>query len=251
VAGAAVSRRGQCRDRDGAAPLPRAPRGRGVSGGAVAIRRASVSRFYAQSGLFAGRAGMLLALADGEMWDTARHRRRRTRPRPTEHGRGHVLAGVGAVPVGASPGLPPRRGVLRGRGRIRPRARVRRSRPGSSPRCSAAARTRWARCGAWAGTRSGTAGCSRSPGDQLHRISADLATGGAGVLLALGRCSVRVRRTFPSSGRPTPGAARRDAAYPATARKPRHPPRVRRPHKSTNDDSRSCFAGSWVRLADI
>ena len=162
---------------------------------AVAIRRASVSRFYAQSGLFAGRAGMLLALADGEMWDTAAASALESSSEAGSadgpgHGR-HVLAGVGAVPavpVGASPGLPPRRGVPAGPGPgTYPAARTRPAQPSGPvaavPRGGRDALAQMRRLG-WHAV--GYRGLLAFPGDQLHRISTDLATGGAGVLLALG-----------------------------------------------------------------
>jgi hypothetical protein len=91
----------------------------GFATAAAAIRRACTSRFYAQSGLFAGRAGMVLALA-----------------------------------ATAPPGPPDPAAVDQAR------------------------RLAW-----HAVERDGLIGF---PGDQLHRLSADLATGSAGVLLALG-----------------------------------------------------------------
>ena len=86
---------------------------------AAAIRTACTSRFYAQSGLFAGRAGTILGLADG----------------------------------GTDPGLDPETAEqVQGL--------------------------------AWhAVSHDGTLAF---PGDQLYRLSSDLATGAAGVLLALG-----------------------------------------------------------------
>ena len=82
------------------------------------IRAASASRFYAHAGLFNGRAGLALALAD-----------------------------EAAEAAGAQA-----------------RDQVRRL--------------------AWHAV--GHGGGLAFPGDQLHRLSADLATGGAGVLLAIG-----------------------------------------------------------------
>jgi hypothetical protein len=179
----------------------------------VAIRRASVSRFYAQSGLFAGRAGMLLALADGEMWDTAASSAEVFSA--DGQGHGHVLAGVGAVPVGASPGLPPRRGVLPGPGTY-PAARTRPPQPSgpiaSVPRGGRDAVEQMRRLG-WHAV--GYRGLLAFPGDQLHRISADLATGGAGVLLALGAVLGESPAHLPFLG---PPGARPVAAGPARTR---------------------------------
>jgi tRNA A-37 threonylcarbamoyl transferase component Bud32 len=91
----------------------------GFTAAATAIRRACTSHFYAQSGLFAGRAGMVLALT-----------------------------------AAAPPGPPDPAAVDQAR------------------------RLAW-----HAVEHDGLLGF---PGDQLHRLSADLATGAAGVLLALG-----------------------------------------------------------------
>jgi predicted Ser/Thr protein kinase len=88
------------------------------------IRAASASRFYAHAGLFNGRAGLALALAD------------------EASGRGEASAAAEAAA----------------------REQVRRL--------------------AWHAV--GHGGELAFPGDQLHRLSADLATGGAGVLLAIG-----------------------------------------------------------------
>jgi predicted Ser/Thr protein kinase len=94
----------------------------GFAMAAKGIRRACTSRFYAQSGLFAGRAGMVLALA---------------------------------VTAPAGPPGPPDPAAF-----------------------DQARRLAW-----HAVEHDGLLGF---PGDQLHRLSADLATGSAGVLLALG-----------------------------------------------------------------
>ncbi|HTJ69290.1 MAG TPA: class III lanthionine synthetase LanKC [Actinospica sp.] len=101
---------------------------------AGAIRRASASRFYAQSGLFAGRAGLALALADEQAWSAAR-----------------IAAGEQLLT--------------------------------DEDGCGAQAFDQ-ARRLAWHAV--GHRGRLAFPGDQLHRLSADLATGGAGVLLAIG-----------------------------------------------------------------
>ncbi|HWG26264.1 class III lanthionine synthetase LanKC [Actinospica sp.] len=109
----------------------------GLRAAARAVRRASASRFYAQSGLFSGRAGLALALADERDWSAAR------------------------VAAGEQPGL-----------------------EHAAEDDAGALALDQARRLAWhaVGYRGGLA----FPGDQLHRLSADLATGGAGVLLAVG-----------------------------------------------------------------
>jgi serine/threonine protein kinase len=208
---------------------------------AVAIRRASVSRFYAQSGLFAGRAGMLLALADGEMWDRASASALASaspEPSPAHAVPGRseapgatgAAAGIGAVPfatpppfgaaapgAGAAPGLPPRRGVLPGPGTY-PAARTRPPQPSGSlagvPRGGRDALEQLRRLG-WHAV--GYRGQLAFPGDQLHRLSADLATGGAGVLLALGAVLGDGPAHLPFLG---PPAARRPGGRPAGAAAP-------------------------------
>jgi len=133
-----------------------------------AIRKASLSRFYAQSGLFNGRAGLILALADQDAWPAAGSE-----------------PGVPGLPD-AAPGLPPRRGTLSGPATY-PAARTRPARPagrlepptrGGQDALDQLRRLTWHAVG----YRGGLA----FPGDQLHRLSTDLATGSAGVLLALG-----------------------------------------------------------------
>jgi predicted Ser/Thr protein kinase len=102
-------------------------------GALTAIRRASASRFYAQAGLFNGRAGMALALADEHAWSAAR-----------------IAAG------------------------------------GQPPAADGADRQALDQLRRLAWHAVGYRGSLAFPGDQLHRLSADLATGGAGVLLAAG-----------------------------------------------------------------
>jgi len=107
------------------------------------IRRASTSRFHAQAGLFNGRAGLLLALADADACSTAQ--------------------GAGESDE-ASDGL--------GGEAIDQMRRL-----------------------AWHAV--GHRGALAFPGDQLHRLSTDLATGGAGVLLALGAVLGEPRAHLP------------------------------------------------------
>ena len=171
---------------------------------AAAIRRASRSRFYAQSGLFAGRAGLVLALADGEMWAPAEA------PAPSLSAASSSASdGVS----GSAPGLPPRRGVLSGPATY-PVARTRPPQPsgplGSAPRGGGDALDQLRRL-AWHAV--GYRGELAFPGDQLHRLSTDLATGGAGVLLALGAVLGEQPAHLPFLG---PPAARRGLAQAAT-----------------------------------
>jgi predicted Ser/Thr protein kinase len=128
----------------------------------AAIRAASLSRFYAQAGLFSGRAGLILALADQDAHPV---------PDPT-----------------AAPGLPPRRGTYPGPATY-PAARTRPASPtpvgpgAPAPRGGPDGLEQIRRL-AWHAVD--YRGALAFPGDQLHRISTDLATGSAGVLLALG-----------------------------------------------------------------
>jgi len=179
---------------------------------AAAIRTASLSRFYAQSGLFAGRAGLLLALADGDVWsptaassdaDSADGASTAAPAAAT----GHVVAGAGAVP-----GLPPRRGTFPGPATY-PAARTRPARPagppGAAPRGGQDALDQMRRL-TWHAV--GYRGELAFPGDQLHRLSTDLATGGAGVLLALGAVLGENPAHLPFLG---PPAGPRGTARPA------------------------------------
>lgn len=102
---------------------------------ARAIGRASASRFYAQSGLFNGRAGLAMALADEQAWTAAR------------------------IAAGAEPAAE------------------------NEDDCGQRALDQVRRL-SWHAV--GYGGHLAFPGDQLHRLSADVATGGAGVLLAIG-----------------------------------------------------------------
>ncbi|HEX4788370.1 MAG TPA: class III lanthionine synthetase LanKC [Actinospica sp.] len=170
-----------------------------------AIEKACTSRFYAQSGLFNGRAGMMLTLADAEICGTV--------PISESTSPGNAFAAALADPssdpsadaeVGRAPnavntradgtpsdwpGLPPRRGTLRGPDIALvafPRAeRAERGADGAgsaarggSEALDQARRLSWHAIG--------YADRIAFPGDQLHRLSTDLATGSAGVLLALG-----------------------------------------------------------------
>lgn len=118
----------------------------------TAIRRASASRFYAQAGLFNGRAGLALALADEQGWSAAR------------------------VPAVAD---------------------------AASDERGEAARDQMRRL-AWHAV--GYRGALAFPGDQLHRLSADLATGSAGVLLGIGAVLGERSAHLPFLG-PRPAAA--------------------------------------------
>jgi tRNA A-37 threonylcarbamoyl transferase component Bud32 len=150
-----------------------------LHGALVAIEAACASRFYAQSGLFNGRAGMLLTLADAD---------------PASPGAyaGAAAGGAAAWPGSPDwPGLPPRRGTLPGTARVTGPAatdptdpdRGERAGAGRPPRGGADARDQ-ARRLSWHAVA--LSGHLAFPGDQLHRLSTDLATGSAGVLLALG-----------------------------------------------------------------
>ncbi|HEY8546237.1 MAG TPA: class III lanthionine synthetase LanKC [Acidimicrobiales bacterium] len=124
------------------------------------IRQAAQALFYVQPGLFNGRAGMLLVLADDRQW-------------------------AAATPAADPAGAP--------------------SRPGPSPLPdpSPEAADQVRRLGWHALTyRDGLA----FPGDQLLRLSMDLATGGAGVLLALGAALHDRPVHLPFLGPPAPGA---------------------------------------------
>jgi hypothetical protein len=165
----------------------------------AAITLACTSRFYAQAGLFAGRAGVLLALADADLspaWRT---------PLPA------APPGGTAGADGAVPGAPAAAGPA---GRHAPAAP-----PRGGPDAQAQVRRL-----AWHAVD--RAGALAFPGDQLHRLSADLATGAAGVLLALG--AVHARRPAhlpflgpPGLGAPGPGAAGNLPARPARRRQAR------------------------------
>lgn len=98
-----------------------------------AIEKACTSRYYAQAGLFNGRAGMALTLADAD---------------PCEPFRPRNAAHAASLPRGGAEAL------------------------------DQARRLSWHAVG--------YEGQLAFPGDQLHRLSMDLATGSAGVLLALG-----------------------------------------------------------------
>jgi len=115
-------------------------RDEGFATAAVAIRRASTSRFFAQPGLFAGRAGMILALG------------------ADEHGIDN--------------------GGIKGRD-AENRSPAARGRDGQDPDVLDQVRRL-----AWHAVR--YQDTLAFPGEQLSRLSADLATGSAGVLLALG-----------------------------------------------------------------
>ena len=187
---------------------------------AAAIRRASLSRFYAQSGLFAGRAGLVLALADADIWpaDTVTAGPPDAASVPSSGsvsvsgsalGAGRVVAGVGA-----GPGLPPRRGTVPGPATY-PAARTRPPQPSGPsaavPRGGEDALDQMRRL-AWHAV--GYRGALAFPGDQLHRLSTDLATGSAGVLLALGAVLGESPAHLPFLG--PPPARRGSTAAPAT-----------------------------------
>jgi len=179
-----------------------------------AIHPACTSRFYAQSGLFAGRAGLLLALADADSRLAAGHAPGAGTPPPGTAPR------AAATPGRAVPGLPPRRGTLlpgtaahrlahTGPGAPAPG-------PGQPPRGGPDALDQLRRLTWHAVDYRGTLAF---PGDQLHRLSADLATGAAGVLLALGAVLGERPAHLPFLGHAAPP---RGAAHPggrATARR--------------------------------
>ncbi|WP_051450291.1 class III lanthionine synthetase LanKC [Actinospica robiniae] len=140
------------------------------------IDRASNSRFYAQAGLFHGRAGLVLALAAAD-----------PAARPTD---GPGSGGTGlAAPTAAGVSAPsaatdaPRRPASATTDAAPPAAGTgpwpRRRGGGPGPAVAGQARRL-----AWHAVAHDAA--LSFPGDQLHRLSTDLATGAAGVLLALG-----------------------------------------------------------------
>ena len=210
-----------------------------------AIRKASASRFYAHAGLFAGRAGLLLALADadlqpavyaghvGSIGSTGSAARAVAGHVGYAGDAGHVghVAGFAAAagdtppassplssPLQSGPGLPPRRGALPRPGTY-PAARTR---PAPSadvpgpPRGGPDALDQLRRL-SWHAV--GFRGTLAFPGDQLHRLSTDLATGTAGVLLAAGAVlhdrPVHLPFLGPPDPRPAagPGIAAAPAAY--------------------------------------
>jgi hypothetical protein len=125
----------------------------GLADAVARIDLASNSRFYAQAGLFNGRAGLVLALAGAE----------------------RAAAGRAATPPVAAPG-PHADAPAAGTATVpRPRGR---GRAGHGTAAEQARRLAWHAVG--------HRGTLAFPGDQLHRLSTDLATGAAGVLLALG-----------------------------------------------------------------
>ena len=194
---------------------------------AAAIRGASLSRFYAQSGLFAGRAGLLLALADGDGWtpgpdefpgDAALSTAAVSGAATSGASSGHVVV----AGVGAAPGLPPRRGTLPGpatypAARTRPPQPAPSGQPAAVPRGGPDAIDQMRRL-AWHAV--GYRGALAFPGDQLHRLSTDLATGGAGVLLALGAVLGQAPAHLPFLGPPptrrAPAPAPAGAAIPTS-----------------------------------
>ena len=142
----------------------------GLRQAVAAIGRACTSRFYARSGLFAGRAGMLLALADADTWTAA----------------AGAWAEAAAPAVAGAPGLPPRRGTYPRPATypaLRTRPRTVGPVSGEPPRGGPDALDQLRRL-TWHAVDVG--GRLGFPGDRLHRCSMDLATGSAGVLLALG-----------------------------------------------------------------
>lgn len=170
-----------------------------LRGAIEAIGRACTSRFYAQAGLFAGRAGMLLALADADTWTQAA-------TAWTADALAAAATATGTTPgsaPGSGPGLPPRRGAVPGAPATYPAARTRPPGggpvPGEAPRGGPDALDQLRRLTWHAVDYRGTLAF---PGDQLHRLSADLATGGAGVLLALGAVLADTPAHLPFLGPP-------------------------------------------------
>lgn len=117
---------------------------------------------------------------------------------------GAVRGGSGGAPGAPGPG--------------RPAGPVGHSGPADPPRGGPDALAQVARLAWHAVDR---AGALAFPGDQLHRLSADLATGSAGVLLALGAVHGRRPAHLPFLGPPGYGAAGGFAARPAQHRQVR------------------------------
>lgn len=205
------------------------------------IDAAANSRFYAQAGLFNGRAGLVLALAE------ARHAAE-TPAVPAQRSPGQ--AGAQFAPVeqtsherawrGHTPEAPGRSpadsGAVHARAsateygavstaRHTPGAEFGTANAAGAPKAdeaSAAGPGPWARRRDGAGDAVagqvrrlawhavGHGGALAFPGDQLHRLSTDLATGSAGVLLALGAALHDAQAGLPltAPGPPVPRAAR-------------------------------------------
>ena len=182
----------------------------------AAITLACTSRFYAQAGLFAGRAGVLLALADADLspaWRTA--------PPGDAPGAPGMGPGAAGMAPGRAPGMTPGAGV-----RAAPGGAVRAGSPVPVGHCAPADPPRGgpdalAQIGRLAWHAVDRGGDLAFPGDQLLRLSADLATGSAGVLLALGAVHGRRPAHLPFLGPPGYGAAGALAARPAPYRQAR------------------------------
>lgn len=141
------------------------------------IDRASNSRFYAQAGLFHGRAGLVLALAAAETGPLPEDG---DRPAPKPGFAAPSAAGV-AAPSASSDAQRRTGSATTDAGTPAAGTGPWTRRRGLTPN---AALTGQARRLAWHAL--GHDAALAFPGDQLHRLSTDLATGSAGVLLALG-----------------------------------------------------------------
>ena len=152
----------------------------GFAASLAAIERAAHSRFYAQAGLFNGRAGLVLTLAQGDAWERA------------DGAASPAVATAVAAGAGSAPDESPAAG-------LGPWVRRR----GGDDGVSDAPWAGQARRLAWHAVDH--RGKLAFPGDQLHRLSTDLATGSAGVLLALGTALHEAPVELPGTGRSARG----------------------------------------------